>query len=284
MVASNEFEEPWLDEGLTTYSTARLVEREYGGTVARVLGLRLGALEAQRAENRASRDFDPVRGPAWDISRDYGFDVYTRTALTLSTLERLLGTEAMARVLRTYHERWRFRHPASEDFYAVVSEVAGRDMGWFFEETIEDPGHLDYEVASVRSRRDPGPRGILEDGAEATLERAADSDGDDAGESWRSVVLVRRRGEVVLPVEVELRFEGGPPERRRWDGEERWVRYEVTGPHRLVAAVVDPDDRLVLDVNRLNNARRVRPDHGTAAYWGMRWTFWLQTLLSLVGM
>jgi hypothetical protein len=98
------------------------------------------------------------------------------------------------------------------------------------------------------------------------------------------VVLVRRRGEVVLPVEVELQFEGAPPQRRQWDGEERWVRYEMTGPHRLVAAIVDPDDRLVLDVNRLNNARRVRPDHGTAAYWGMRWTFWLQTVLSLAGL
>ena len=45
----------------------------------------------------------------------------------LATLERMLGEETMARVMRTYHERWRFRHPGSRDFYAVASEVAGRD-------------------------------------------------------------------------------------------------------------------------------------------------------------
>lgn len=284
MVASNEFEEPWLDEGFTTYSTVKVSTQEYGSALAQAFGFRLEQLEAQRVATRASRDFDPVRRPAWGVSMDYRFDIYTRTALTLETLGRLVGEETMARVMRTYHERWRFRHPASEDFYAVVSEVAGRDMRWFFEQTIEGPGFLDYEVESARSEPGPGPRGILEDGAAATVSPPEDAgDEETAAGSWLSVVRVRRRGEVVLPVEVELQFEDAPPERRQWDGRERWVLYEVTGPHRLVAVVVDPDERLVLDVNRLNNARRVRADHGAAAYWGVRWTFWLQTLLSLMG-
>ena len=47
----------------------------------------------------------------------------------------------MARVMRTYHERWRFRHPTSDDFYAVVAEVAGRDARWFFDQAVERPGH-----------------------------------------------------------------------------------------------------------------------------------------------
>jgi hypothetical protein len=283
MVASNEFEEPWLDEGFTTYSTAKVLVQEYGPAAARAFGFRVGQFEGLRISNRATRDFDPVRGPAWGASRDYRFDVYTRTALTLLTLERLLGEETMARVMRTYHERWRFRHPASEDFYAVASEVAGQDLGWFFDQTIEGPGFLDYEVASVRTHHEPPPRGIMRDGAAATVSLPEPADEEAGDETWRSVVLVRRRGEVVLPVEVELQLEGAPPERRQWDGRDRWVRYEITGPHPLVAAVVDPDDRLVLDVNRLNNARRVRPDSTTATYWGARWTFWLQAVLSLMG-
>ena len=131
--------------------------------------------------------------------------------------------ESKARVFLTYYERWRFRHPASEDFYAVASEVSGRDLDWFFEETIESPGFLDYEVAAVRTERAAPPGGILEDGATVTSsappEEAEDTPGDE--ESWRSVVRVRRRGEVVLPVEVELQFEGGAPERRHWDGRDR---------------------------------------------------------------
>ena len=34
----------------------------------------------------------------------------------------------MARVMRAFQERWRFRHPSSADFFAVASEVAGRDL------------------------------------------------------------------------------------------------------------------------------------------------------------
>jgi hypothetical protein len=289
MVATNEFEEAWLDEGFTTYSSAKVMVKTYGSSRIRVLGLELGLFEGQRLVNTADRVFDPIRVPAWDVSRDYRFDIYTRATLTLQTLERLLGEETMARVMRTYHERWRFGHPTSEDFYAVASEVSGRDLSGFFERTGEQPGYLDYAVASVETTRDLGPRGILEDGAEATRSFVASPDGDDEADEdaegpWRSIVRVRRLGEVVLPVEVELRFEGGPPERYDWDGRDRWVSYEVTRPHRLVAAVVDPDDRLVLDANRLNNARRVRPDGQAAAYWGARVTFWLQSVLTLVGL
>ena len=115
-----------------------------------------GSARATRpaAGNSVERMFDAIRTPAWGYSPgNYGFNSYQRTDLTLQTLESLLGAETMARVMRTYHERWRFRHPTSEDFYAVVAEVAGRDLRWFFDQAVERPGILDDEVASVRSER-----------------------------------------------------------------------------------------------------------------------------------
>ncbi len=67
-----------------------------------------------------------------------------------------------------------------------------------------------------------------------------------------------------------------------WSG--RWKRLELIGDRRLVSATLDPEDRLVLDVNRLNNSRRVEPDGRAAAHWGARWVFWLQQLLAMVGL
>ena len=52
----------------------------------------------------------------------------------------------MARVMRTYHERFRFGHPSTDDFFAVASEVAGRDLRDFFRQVIERPGVLDDAV------------------------------------------------------------------------------------------------------------------------------------------
>ena len=101
--------------------------------------------------------------------------------------------------------------------------------------------------------------------------------------SWKTKVLVRRRGEIALPVVIELRFEDAPPERISWDGATRWKRIEITRPRRLLAATVDPDDELLLDVNRLNNARRLESDPKVATSWGVRFLFALQQIFQLVG-
>jgi hypothetical protein len=112
---------------------------------------------------------------------------------------------------------------------------------------------------------------------------------------------------VRLPTSLELEFEGGKSQAmslqevdfmggkteamplldgrkdgRPWLG--RWKRIELTGERRLVSATVDPANRLAIDVNRLNNSRRVEPDGRAAAHWGVRWVFWLQQMLAVVGL
>ena len=51
---------------------------------------------------------------------------YSKTALWLHTLERMLGWETLQRILQTFFERWKFRHPRPEDFFAVANEVSGQ--------------------------------------------------------------------------------------------------------------------------------------------------------------
>jgi hypothetical protein len=314
MVASNEFEESWLDEGFNSYSTGKVMERVYGPWMVQAFGLRLGGLESARAANSVDRMFDRIRTSAWGFSPgNYGFNSYSRTELTLRTLEALLGKETMARVMRTYHERFRFRHPSSDDFYAVAAEVAGKDLRPFFDQTVERPGILDDEVASVKSERVGEPSGVFGEGpGKKTVgtkdARKKEQEKDKAGgRPWRTTVVVRRRGEVVLPTALKLEYEGGttqaisllereylgasaegaallgePRAVEPWLG--RWKRIETTGQHRLVSATLDPEDRLAIDVNRLNNAQRVAPASRASAHWGARWVFWLQQLLAMVGL
>jgi hypothetical protein len=294
LVGSNEFEEAWLDEGITSYAASRLMERDYGrdASLAEVLGLRLGSLELARMGNGPHRIYDAIRQPAWKYSGAgaYGFNSYSRPELALRTLEGLLGAPVMARVMRTYHERWRFRHPGSDDFFEVAQEVSRRDLGWFFGPIFDGTGLVDYEVASVATERQPEARGVLDGpkGRETVVEEEARRREQEADEKrarpYRTTVLVRRRGAVVVPVEVELHFEGAPPERRAWDGRDRWVRYELTRPERLLSAHVDPEEKIALDASRLNDAKRVEGDARAAAHWGARWLFWVQQLLASVGM
>jgi Peptidase family M1 domain len=294
LVGSNEFEEAWLDEGLTSYSTSQVMDLGYGkdASVGELLGLRAGTLEAARLTNGPQRLFDAIRRPAWKYSSfgSYAFNSYARPQLVLRTLESRLGPRTMARVMRTYSERWRFRHPGSDDFYAVAQEVSGEDLRSFFASLVEQPGLVDYEVSSVESEKASEPRGVFDRKGkrETVLDDDAEKGEEEADEKktrpYESTVMVRRRGEVVLPVDVELVFEGVPPERRAWDGRDRWIRYEVTRPERLLSARVDPDGKLPLDVSGLNNSRRVEGDSRAAVHWGVRWMFWIQHWLALLGM
>ena len=59
---------------------------------------------------------------------------YTKTALWLHTLERMLGWETLQKSLSTFFTRYAFKHPEPRDFFAVVNEVSGTDMTWFFDQ------------------------------------------------------------------------------------------------------------------------------------------------------
>ena len=313
MVASNEFEESWLDEGFNSYSTGRVMDKVYGEWIIEAFGLRLGGLELSRLQNSVERMFDRIRTPAWGYSSgsNYGFNSYARTELALLTLGALVGEETLARAMRTYHERFRFRHPTSDDFYAVVSEVAGRDLSGFFAQTTERPGILDDEVSSVRSEKVDEPQGFFGEGegkknvtGKEAHEKEKQADAA-SGRRWRSTVMVRRRGEVTLPTSLRLDYEGGeaqtlplveqdragventglspgPASGEPWRG--RFKKIELLSARRLVSATVDPEDRLKLDVNAANNSRRAEPDTAAANRWGARLVFWLQQLLALSGL
>ena len=189
----------------------------------------------------------------------------------------------MARVMRTYHERWRYRHPSSHDFYAVASDVAGRDLAWFFEQTTEGSGVLDYEIASLTTRPEQAPTGRIDGGTKAHLVEAPAA-GRANGSQDQSRVIVRRLGTVVMPIDILLRYDGRPPERVLWDGRDAWKNITRRGSPRLVSAEIDPDRRLTLDLSRLNNAKRADPSARVAATWTARWMFWVQNLLVGAGL
>ena len=290
LVGNNEFEEAWLDEGINSYSTSKVMQQAFG-PMLQVPGIQFGANDDARMSNSPNRRFDRIRQPAWTYqSGSYGFYSYQKPQLALHTLEGHLGEEVMARVMRTYHERWRFGHPSSDDFYRVASEVAGQDLSWYFSQAIESDRVLDYEVATVTSQLAVEPQGYLEGDGDRSLVKQADArrrqeEAEREGKpvTRESIVLVRRRGEFVFPVDIAVKFEGKPVERVYWDGRDRWKRLVFMRPERLEWADVDPDRKVMLDVDWLNNSMRVEPDSRAATAWAARWMFWIQHALAFVG-
>lgn len=286
MLATNEFEEAWLDEGFTTYMTNRVLKSTSGADhpVLSVFGYRFPlGIEVHHPVDGNRRYFagatkDYLAVPSWKfLDRSaFALNVYSKTAIAMATLERLLTTPVMDRALRLYFERWRFRHPSTRDWIGIVNEVAGRDWSWFFERTFFSSGVVDYAVSELTSEAAKVPRGLFEWEGKL-LEKPPPSLASPRGHD--SAATVVRRGDVAMPVEVVLRFAGGKSYRFAWDGEARWKRYRVSRGPKLLEALVDPDEKILLDVDRTNNGRLLIPDPRAASRWTARSLFWLQNLL-----
>ncbi|MEO8260012.1 MAG: M1 family metallopeptidase [Acidobacteriota bacterium] len=270
MVGSNEFEDGWMDEGLNTFSTARveaaaydpnyLALRYFGGFVPYLLRdivlkretdrNRLGlyrALPKTDAQSAPSYATFPSRAARNAIS-------YAKTALWLNTLERQIGWPALQRVMSVYFERWRFKHPKPADFFAVVTEVTGQEMGGFFDQVYRSSDTFDYAVQGLSSTAEQG--------------------------RFRTSVVVRRNGEAILPVDVLVTFADGEKVLEHWSGRDRWKAFTYDRPSRAAAAAVDPGRVLLLDTNYTNNSRTLTPRGPEAATkWSLKWMVWLQDLL-----
>jgi hypothetical protein len=101
---------------------------------------------------------------------------------------------------------------------------------------------------------------------------------------YRTEVIVERRGDLQLPVDIAVTYDDGSESRELWDGRDRWYRIVATSTHQALFARVDPDEKLPLDANRLNNSRmRMPATRGIMRLTG-RWGVWLQgALLALTG-
>jgi hypothetical protein len=284
LVANNEFEAAWLDEGFNTYSTGRVMAKAYGpGAMAFVFKgfpldwfLRVPKnfdFELNRAAAINTVRYDPVTAWSWKFYNrgSYAANVYMRAATLLSTLEGVLGEPSWSRIMRTYHTRYRYKHPTKADFVGVVSEVSGKDMTWFFDELLDGTAAFDYGVASLSSVKiRVHQRGVYDtNGARTEMTRekikeleAAESKAPDAGgakASYRTTVVLRRYGEAKLrgdaQVKVLVRFKDGSVETRTWDGQDRWARLEFIKPVEAESAQVDPDGVWLVDANLANNSR-----------------------------
>lgn len=281
MLASNEFEEAWLDEGMNTWLEISVMRRYYGGEAGRksalgdktsavdFAGLRVGNSEQSRtgytSPSNAKRD--TVVKPAWTYKRGgYGVFAYNKPGIIMTTLENILGEELMKRVMRTYFERFKFKHPTTRDFIATVNEVTGRDFSPFFNQFLYSTVALDYAVqALIIGESDDEPDGVTDDKS--------------ATGNFKSKVIFERKEEAVAPMDILIKFSDGTEFRDVWDGVARYKVYEFDKPQKAVAAYIDSENKYLLDVNRNNNALTTKPQTVGFWKWALNILFWLQNFL-----
>lgn len=310
LLASNEFEESWMDEGINSYTETQIMKDVFGpvGDSIDLFGIKINIQQFHRMRYINQADRDPMVRRAWEYysGGSYGTNSYSKPAIVLTTLQNYLGDDLMLKVMREYVKRWRFKHPKTQDFIDVVNDVSGQDLNWFFDQAFFSNAQLDYSVTSVRSRKVKKERGfdfdistteektlLTQEGAQAEdlvaskdTVRTIDSDSsttspdrEELSETYLTEVKVRRLGDFRFPVEIEMVFEDGESIREHWDGQEIWKKFSYTKSTRLVSATVDPDNKIPIDLNITNNSRTVEKQRLGINKLSARWMFWMQFLL-----
>ncbi len=249
LLASNEFEAAWLDEGLTTWAENRcLSDMIADGLVPEIRFAEFWGIERVRA----SFEHLPViiDRPNWERRRlmDSFFATYAKPALAVRTLEGIFGEDRVMRAIRAYVAEHRYDHPTGLDLQHALENSLGEDLAWFFDSVIRGDLIPDWAVLSVRHHWVRPAKGMVwRDGGWHEID-----DEDDPGQ-WRIEIDLGRFTDLIGPVEVELKWEGGRVERRIWDGRDRWVRWIEESPELVIEVVVDPDAAWALETRRADN-------------------------------
>jgi hypothetical protein len=260
IIASNEFEEPWLDEGVNTFWEGRIVDHYYGKSSG-LIDLPFFKV-SDKAISRITYVSSPNRQAvtnneyAWNYPHNtYGMMSYNKAGTWLFTLMGLVGEETTNEIFREYYRRWAFRHPSGVDFINIVNEVVrrehgnkfGSDMNWFFNQTLYGTGLCDYKVSGIINRR-------------SGFNTDSDSTVAISDSLYSSVVQIERIGEILLPVEILIHFENGKEISETWDGRSRYIDFSYPTNHRILWAKIDPEYKITIDVNYINNSLTIHPD------------------------
>jgi hypothetical protein len=95
---------------------------------------------------------------------------------------------------------------------------------------------------------------------------------------YRSHVVVRRLGDFIFPVDLEVKFDNGEAVHEKWDGKDRWARFSYQKKAKIVSATVDPGHKILLDRDLFNNSRTATSSSAATHKLTNVWTVFTQLL------
>ena len=275
----------WFMEGLVEYTARRAVTplfqgvnlspgyamlelRFFAGFVPRFVRIRLqpdvdgDPLPVYRAHPRV----DPRTPSTPEEQRSLA----AKTVLALNTLELWIGQPAFDAVLAQFVTASRSQPLTIDDFTGIASATTGQDLSWMLTPMLRGMATFDYAVADLQTR--PSTAGGFE--TAVVVERRGDGQftgatapPDGPFESGRGIAVL-------------VAFEDGDRLIDTWDGRDQRKTFRYRSASRAMSATVDPDRKLLLDVNRTNNSMAVATRARMAATrWSARWMLWLEQLL-----
>ena len=130
ILASNERDHPWMDEGINSFYEHRYTEAYYHTPPfeERALFETIAAEKLDQPLETSSEKFNFV---------NYNLVAYYKTSEWLRWLETQIGKEELDKAMKDYFSKWQFKHPQPSDFKKTLEESTGKNLDSAFMLLVE---------------------------------------------------------------------------------------------------------------------------------------------------
>lgn len=160
ILASNERDHAWMDEGINTYYQESYEKEKYKKSedyfeskdnfISKKLPESFNETIITTLE-KIHKD-QRIDLPSIDYSEiNYGMMVYEKTAWWMRNLEKELGHNQFDITMQQYFTNWKFRHPYPEDFKQSIGQISAKNMDSTFA-LLYNSGALKSESISKQIR------------------------------------------------------------------------------------------------------------------------------------
>ncbi len=163
ILATNERDHPWMDEGINTYYDKRYEALKYPPDFTdqkkHFFSNRIPADYTDLAYRilKANKNDQPIETKSADFSdMNYSLIAYYKSGLWMERLENYLGKKVFDQAMHEYFNRWKFKHSYPSDFKKVMEDVSGKNLDSIFsllnkKGTITPPQKKPLKLASLYS-------------------------------------------------------------------------------------------------------------------------------------
>lgn len=150
ILASNEREHPWMDEGLNSFyeqKTNQSIDASVQNPKNQLEDFFYYQLAATNQDQSADLNATLFK------EMNYGADVYFKSALLLQWLEAYMGKEDFKKGMQAYYNTWKFKHPQPQDFRKAMQDNSVKNLDWFFSAALQTERKIDFKIQKVKNQQ-----------------------------------------------------------------------------------------------------------------------------------
>lgn len=157
ILASNEREHAWMDEGMNTYYQKRYEAEKYGNRLSSGI---------KWIDNRVPDDIEALlintvcgikKSQPIDTAADaytsinYFLSVYSKASKWMALLEKDLGKANFDSCMQQYYQQWKFKHPYPADFKLAIEKASNQNINQRFQQ-LYSTNSLDTVAAKKKTK------------------------------------------------------------------------------------------------------------------------------------